>query len=342
MYDKIFIQGIDYSGGLAAAREEWRQIGEDREGQASSLFSAMGYFLGSAYYVSAVLAITQTRVLSARARTITLFTCFCLLVANSMLTGGRSSILLMAPIVVSAYGARRGAMAYLRANKTQRHIVMILALLAAAYAVFVFYQRAAAGDLDALEYALDFLPFLGVEADDRFRNSLGSGPLDAVLAMLVLSTAYLTHSFATVAAIIDAPLEDKTIIFQHVATILYKLGLRDYPQSDWFLAGRAPSLPGVLWHQFGAFGFVIGSMLLGFLSGLTRVWTVRKPSRLLPLGAYTLAEATLMLSPFEFAPDFMSFPFVLISFVSLAWIARVLGNGTVRRSTSAAQLSSRW
>jgi hypothetical protein len=330
MYDKIFIQGIDYSEGLAVAREQWRVIGEEREGQASSIFSAMGYFLGSAYYVSAVLAVTQTRVVSARARTITLFTCFCLLVANSMLTGGRSSILLIAPIVVSAYGARRGATAYLRANKTQRRIVMVLALLAGAYGVFVFYQRAAAGDLDALEYALDFLPFLGLEADDWYRSSLGSGPLDALSAMLVLATAYVTHSFATVAAIIDAPLEDKTIIFKNIATLLYKLGLADYPQSDWFLAGKAPSVPGVLWHQFGTLGFVTGSMVLGFMSGLTKVWTVRKPSRLLPLGAYTLAETTLMLSPFEFAPDFLSFPFVLISFVTLAGIAWLMGNGTLR------------
>jgi hypothetical protein len=247
----------------------------------------------------------------------------------------------MAPIVVSAYGARRGATAYLRANKTQRRIIKVMGLLAGAYAIFIFYQRASAGDMDALEYALDFLPFLGLEADDWYRNSLGSGPLDALSAMLVLSTAYVTHSFATVAAIIDAPFEDKTIIFQIVAGIPYKLGLGERPQSDWFLAGAAPSLPGALWHQFGVFGFAAGSMLLGFISGLTKVWTVRKPSRLLPLGAYTLAETTLMLSPFEFAPDFLSFPFVLISFGTLAGIALILGNGPLRRGAPVAQPSGR-
>jgi hypothetical protein len=337
MYDKIFIQGINYSEGLAVAREQWREIGEDREGHVSSIFSAMGYFLGNAYYVSAVLALTQTRVVSARARTITLFTCFCLLVANSMLTGGRSSILLMVPIVVSAYSARRGVRAYLRANKTQRRIIKVMGLLAGGYAVFIFYQRANAGDMDALDYALDFLPFMGLQADEWYLNSIGNGPLDTLSAMLVLSTAYLTHSFATVAAIIDAPPEDKTVIFQNVAWILYKLGLGEYPQSDWFLAGAFPSLPGALWHQFGALGFAAGSMLLGFISGLAKVWTVRRPSRLLPLGAYTLADATLMLSPALFAADFLSFPFVLISFITLAGIALILGNGTLRRTASAAR-----
>jgi hypothetical protein len=226
----------------------------------------------------------------------------------------------------------------MRANKIQRRIIKVMALLAGAYTVFIFYQRANAGDIDALDYALDFLPFLGLQADDWYRSSLGSGPLDALSAMLVLSTAYVTHSFATVAAIIDAPTEDKTIIFLNIKGILFKLGLGENPQSDWFLAGTFPSLPGAFWAQFGAFGFVAASMLLGFISGLAKVWTVRKPRRLLPLGAYTLAEATLLLSPFAFAADFLSFPFVLISFVSLAGIAQILGIGTVRRSASAAQL----
>ena len=52
-YDKLFIQKIDYSAGLAFAREEWRQLGEEREGQASSIFSVIGYLLGSSYYVAA-------------------------------------------------------------------------------------------------------------------------------------------------------------------------------------------------------------------------------------------------------------------------------------------------
>ncbi len=340
MYDKIFIQGISYADGLAFAREEWRRIGEEREGQASSIFSTMGYFLGSAYYVSAVLTVTQTRVLSARARTVSLLACFCLLVANSVLTGGRSSILLMAPMIISAYGARRGARTYLRANKTQLRMIKMLGLVAGAYIVFIFYQRANAGDFDALDYALDFLPYLGVEADDWFRHSLGTGPLDALAAILVLSTAYVTHSFATVAAIVDAPLEHKIIIFQHIATLLYKLGLADKPDSDWFLAGRFPSLPGALWHQFGAFGLVIGSSVLGFVVGLTKVWTVRQPRRLFPLGAYTLAEVTLMLSPAVLAADALSFPFVLISFVTLAIIGRILHMGSARRSAPTIQHAS--
>jgi hypothetical protein len=324
MYDKVFIQGINYADGLAVAREEWRRIGEDRDGQASSIFSTLGYFFGSAYYVSAVLTVTQTRVLTARARTVSLLACFILLVANSMLTGGRSSILLMAPMIISAYGARRGTRTYVRANKTQTRMIKALALIAGVYVVFIFYQRASAGDFDALDYALDFLPYLGVEADDWYRNSLHGGPLDALSAILVLATAYVTHSLSTVAAIIDAPPEHKTIVFEHITTLLYKLGLADKPDTEWFLTGRFPSVPGALWHQFGPVGFVVGSMTLGLGAGLTKVWTVQQPRRLFPLGAYTLAEVTLMLSPAVLAADALSFPFVLISFATLAALARIL------------------
>jgi hypothetical protein len=62
--DKVFIWGINYFEGLAFAREEWRRAGEDRGRGVSSIFSMLGYLLGSGYYVAAVLAITQMNILN--------------------------------------------------------------------------------------------------------------------------------------------------------------------------------------------------------------------------------------------------------------------------------------
>jgi hypothetical protein len=45
---------------------------------------------------------------------------------------------------------------------------------------------------------------------------------------------------------------------------------------------------------------------------------------LLPLGAFVIADATLILSPVLFAADFLSFPFVVGSFIQLALIDRWL------------------
>lgn len=318
-YDKIFIQKIDYSAGLAFAREEWRQLGEDREGHASSIFSVLGYLLGSSYYIAAILAVTQRSALSARMRVVALLVSFLLLMANSALTGGRSNILLVAVFVVAAFSSRRGiTVRGLFASKFQRRVVLVLGVIAVGYSLFIFFQRAQTNNLGGVEYAVDFLPYLGVEADSWYRHSLGEGALSAISAVAVLAGSYITHSFATVAAIIDAPFEDKSMLFLNELQMLYKLGLIAQPDANWFLGGRSPSVPGALWHQLGPLGFFAGSVLLGCSAGAAKVWVVRRPDRLMPLGAYTMATTTLLLTPVVLAPDFLSFPFVLGSFVILA------------------------
>ena len=324
-YDKVIIQKIDYSAGVAFAREQWRQLGEDRDGHASSIFSVVGYLLGSSYYVAAVLAVTQNSVLSARMRFLSLLISFLLMMANSLLTGGRSNVLLLGVFVVAAFSSRcditlRG----LFAGAVQRRFILALAALAFAYSLFIFYQRAITGELGAIEYAIDFLPWLGVEADSWYRQSLGSNALSSLSAIVVLAFSYITHSFATMAAIVDAPAEDKSLLFLNVAQMLYKLGVLAQPDEKWFLVGRLPSVPGALWHQFGPFGFFAGSVFLGIVAGAAKIWAVRKPDCLLPLGAYTMMTTTLILTSTVFAPDFLSFPFVFAAFLILAMAGNML------------------
>jgi hypothetical protein len=143
--------------------------------------------------------------------------------------------------------------------------------------------------------------------------------------MVVLALSYVTHSFATAAAIVEGPTEDKSILFLHAAGILYKLGLGSAPDGDWFLTGRFPSLPGALWHQYGALGFGAASLALGAIAASARVWAIRSPRRLVPMGVCLLVDAILLLSPALFAADFLSFPFVVASFLVLAAWARLRG-----------------
>jgi hypothetical protein len=340
-YDKIFIQKIDYSAGLAFAREEWRQLGEDREGRASSIFSVIGYLLGSSYFIAAVLAVTQRSSLSARMRVLAMLASFLLLMANSALTGGRSNILLLAVFVVAAFSSRRGiTLRGLFASKLQRRIIQVLALIAVAYSLYIFFQRGQTNNVAGVEYAIDFLPWLGLEADSWYRHSLGSGPLSSLFAIAVLAGSYLTHSFATVAAIVDAPFEDKSMLFLNELQMLYKLGLIGQPDANWFLGGRSPSVPGALWHQLGPLGFFAGSVLLGCSAGAAKVWVVRRPDRLMPLGAYTMATTTLLLTPVVLALDFLSFPFVLGSFVILATLGPFLRDLCLRQRARRLQSQS--
>jgi hypothetical protein len=322
-YDKLFIQGIDYSEGVAVAREEWRRLGEEREGAASSLLSAIGYLFGSAYFVALVLALTQVRELTARERMAALVGCFALLIGNSALTGGRSNVLLFAAFALASFSARRGLrLGGLLHSRWQRTVLKGLAVAAVAYTVYIFYERARAGGESALFYAIDFLPFLGVEANRGWRESLSDDALGSLQAMLVLAGSYVAHSFATMAAIVDAPSEDKTIVFLHLAGILAKLGIVGPPDGDWFLSGRFPSLPGAFLHQFGVLGLAVASVLLGAMAGAAAIWTARSPRSLIALGTAVMADVVLLLSPALFAADFLSFPFVVSAFLILGLLAQ--------------------
>lgn len=325
IYDKVLVQGVDYSNGLAVAREEWRKLGEDREGKVSSIFSLLGYLFGSAYYVVIVLAVSQVRVVSPKLRMQSLFLALVFLMINSVITGGRSNLLLVAFFVLAAFQSRKGlSLSNVLPRASQRLAFKLALLLGFVYTVFIFYQRADAGGSDALEYVIEFLPHLGFEMSYEYRAWLDGNALSSLSAMLVLTVSYVTHSFATVAAIVDVNPENKTIVFLHLAGIANKLGLVGPPDGDWFLAGRFPSVPGSLLYQFGWLGFFGGSLLLGALSELCRSWAAKRPDRLMPLGSYVMANATLLLTPALFAGDFLSFPFVLGSFVQLALIDRFL------------------
>lgn len=333
VYDKIAIQGVDYSDGLAVAREQWREIGEEREGRASSIFSALGYLVGSSYYVMLVVLLAQPHVFSNRERIVYAAVGFAFALANSVITGGRSNFMLIAMFAVAALTARRGlGLGVVFPHRGQQRGIAIGLALVVAYAVYVFFARAQASGALVELYVEHFLPYMGVDFDPWYWDAVrGHEWLATVGHMTILVVGYLTHSMATFAGIIDGPPESKVILFGNAAGILYKLGLVGRPDDAWFLAGRFPSVPGALWHQFGAVGFVVGALLLGMASGLSCWLAARAPRALFPLGLYAMAGATLILTPYVFAPDFLSFPFVFTAFVILSALPRLRLHGRAAR-----------
>lgn len=326
LYDKVYIQQIDYTKGVALARQQWADLGEAREGRASSIWSILGYALGSGYYLAAVLVVTQSSFLSGWQRFRAIGSASFFVLANSVITGGRSNFMLLAFVSLAALSARHGLrIRSVFTSRRQRRVLGILLGLSGCYIVFIFFARASAGDQAVYQYVVNYLPWMGVDFDNWYVRSVNEGWIGTVGNMTVLVLGYLTHSFATTAAIIEAPYEDKLIIFNNVADILYKLGVMHPVDSAWFLAGRFPTVPGALWHEFRAGGFVIASLLLGLTAGWTSLWMSSRPRRLLPLGLYTLVGATLFLTPYVFAPDFLSFPPVLVAVVILAALSRLVG-----------------
>jgi hypothetical protein len=323
VYDKIFIQGIDYSKGIAVAREAWRKEGESRQGGISSVFSVLGYLLGSGYYVAAVLLVLGGQALDTKSRYKAVFSVFVLLMISSYLAGGRSNVLLLAVFVVGTTVSVTGwSYKYIFKNRFLRIFIFLLLIFSFLYLLYVFAERAEATGIKASSYLRGFLPYLGLKLSPWFEERLGSGVISDITSLFLLAASYITHSFSTTAAIIEHGPGEKIIIFLHPMNILHKLNLVVKPDSSWFLAGRFPSLPGALFYQYGAYGFSVLSLLLGFLGGMAKYFYICRPASVISLSLFLMMYAILILSPLLLAVDFMSFPFVLWSFFLISFLSK--------------------
>lgn len=322
VYDKIVLQGIDYSSGIAVAREQWRIVGEDRGGGASSIYSAIGYIIGSAYFLSLAIVFSRNMHIPDRQRFRLMMTGLLLLLANSLITGGRSGVLLAVVFVSYALfsGDRRQGRRLF--NRWKYRVIPAFFLgIAFTYALFIFGQRAAATDVDLAFYSLGFLNFLGLEVYQWFEALTQSISLGWLLALINLAVAYLTHSFASMAAIVNFEGGSEVVVFGYLMSLLAKLGLVAGGQDDWFLSGRLPSLPGGLYHQFGFLGMLLFGLFLGSLGGWMRGSYKWRRTSVSAMFYCCVLESILLMSPFLFVGDFLFFPFLIIGGVmSLALV----------------------
>jgi oligosaccharide repeat unit polymerase len=308
-YDKIIMQGIDYFSGLAQAREQWRQLGEDRDAQASSIFSALGYLFGGAFFLPLGLVMSRHTILTDIKRFKFFILCFVLLIANSLLTGGRSAIFLAAAFVSFGYFSSKSNV-YLWRNYAIRYAFLLIGLLTLVYILYVFSSRAKANDLDITLYSLDFLSYLNLLPESWFENFVENFSFGWIFALLNLATSYLTHSLVTTAAIIGNADSGGDVIFGYVIVLISKLGFSG-ASVDWFLSGRFPSMPGALYLQFGIYGLIVVSIILGLIAGLTSSLFTKQSGSLSLFLICASIESILLMSPFLFAGDLLFFPFMV-------------------------------
>lgn len=322
LYDKTVLQGIDYSSGIAIAREQWKTLGAERGGGASSVYSALGYIIGSAYFLSLAIVFSSKVDISDRRRFRLMIIGLALLLLNSLVTGGRSGVLLAVVFVSFAFfsGDRQQARRLFR--RWQYRVLPLLFLgIAFAYALFVFNQRATAVDVNVTVYSLGFLGFLGLEAYPWFDSFVNDISLGWLFSMMNLAVAYLTHSFATMAAIVDVRNGGEVVVFGYFVSLLAKLGLVSNVSEGWFLSGRFPSLPGGLYHQFGFLGMLIFALVLGSLGGWIRGLYKWRTNSISAMFFCCIVESIFLVSPFLFVGDFLFFPFLVIGGVLSLFVA---------------------
>jgi len=309
-YDKLVIQQIDYSAGIANARDQWRILGERRDGGASSIYSIIGYLLGSAYFLPIAILTSRNVYIEERRRMLLLFFGISLLMFNSLLTGGRSVILLMLAFVSYSYFSAN-IKSKLFSSTSLRVILWLSLGGTASYTLYVFSARAESSHLNLVEYSSGMLAYLRMEPSAWFVALVNHSELGGFYALLNLATAYITHSMATAAAIIDFEGGREIVVFGYLIELMHKVGLVADTAEPWFLAGRFPSLPGGLFHQMGLPFMLISGMILGWVGGyISRMHRIT-PDSISLLFAACIIESILLLSPFLFAGDFLFFPFMV-------------------------------
>gem|GEM_PF-1583655 len=321
LYDRTWIQGVDFGDGLAAARVAWMNAGEGRT-EISSIFSLIGYLLGGCYFAAAALVILRINDYPTARQSLVLLACGLLVLVSSAMNGGRSSLMLFPAICLPAFclNSRTSVWKLLRSPP-----LLLCTAVAGAYSVNIFSSRASLGGDDSVGYTLSTLEHLLIDPSPWIYSYDFPGPV----WMSILAWAYLIHSFTTTCLIAIEPPTQVIILGAHPLSMLAKLGLVSPPDQAWFLAGRFANVPGALYHQFGAVGLAVGSVLLGATASATIRALALFPRSLVALGAFLLTAATLALSPMCAAFDFLAYPSVAVGFMVLAPFERSANHSSV-------------
>jgi len=323
MFDRVYYQGINYTQGVAVAREAWREAGEARGGGVSSAFSLLGNLLSNAYFLPMMYLIVSGNRVPRGVRNMALCVVFVLLFGTSALSGGRSNILLILIFSVAAsFSVQSFRLSDLAPGIQKKMLLLFLVLSAIVYVVYVFSARADATGVDSRKYLEGFLPWLGLKLSCS--DCLGGGAIEQLNSLFLLVAGYLVHSFSTTAAVVDNGPGEGAVFMIYPLNILFKFGLIGRPNTDWLMAGRFPSLPTVFYYQFGLVGGGVASFLLGFLAGVARYLYVFNSNSVIWFFLFVTFSSVLMCSPLLLVTEFMGYPSVFFTFLVFAFLNRVL------------------
>lgn len=320
-FNKIFIQGINYFDGIGAARHQMTALTEEGSGSISSVYSAIGYPISSAYFISAMLIFSPNLLIRDRNRIVLIFIIFILLIANSFLVGGRSGILLALTFLTFPLFSENKINLFKNKN-CYRFLGIILSILFI-YILYIFHSRASVNDINIKDYSIDFLEYLGLVPYDWFLILSEDKYYGETLAIINLALSYMTHSISTVAGLLDYK-SSGFPVFNYLIILLEKLKFINNIDVDWPLAGRFMSLPGGVYFIWGFLGLLIFSVLIGVFVGVISNIFRKNTNSMSLFFICSIFESLLLSSPFIFAGDLIFFPFIIIGGFLTLIISRLL------------------
>ena len=208
IYDRVAVQGIGFSSGLAQARAAWATSGMERLGGVSSVFSAVGNILWALAYVVLALVVLVWERLRVFERVVLLILAGGMIIATSALNGGRTPILLGLGIFISVCLVRSsvGLALFPPLLVKVRKMRVLVALCILAYFPYISILRSEMTQIDARTYATIMLTLVhgqwtdGIHDLDSLPNSVEAG-----VYPVLLSGIQWVHPFLVLETVIEVP-----------------------------------------------------------------------------------------------------------------------------------------
>lgn len=329
LLDRFYVQNIDYSGGACMARWQMSRMGLEREGVSSS-FSVIGQLLGYTYFVAATTV--MTRAVSRRTFWIIMGMAFLLLMVQAQVAASRTPLILFATFVFAAASMRVADGGMPRVKFVDLVMTVLLGLVAVGFILSIFSCRAAASHQTTAEYAQDFTEFLGA------KEGATAGPTQSPVSevrvptegwrstylggLFSITALYTVHSAYTFAGIISLPADDQILTMDGPLYLLKRAGIHiDNGTPNQVLAGRFPSLPGTLYHDFGWAGVLFGGLILGVALWLATHMVARTHANVLAVGVACAIFTIAYTSPLLLATNIAVFPFVCFGYLVVPVVA---------------------
>lgn len=317
VYDRVLIQGVDYSLGLAHAREMWRDLSSERVG-ASSIFNVLGnIFFPFVYFGISFCTLFFER--SPKFRR-SFYISILLVFAFSMVTGGRELLLVLFGIFLASIALRYSINAPVIAKGMKKDFLLIFAV-ALFFAVYVGFLRSQSYDFGMDEYGLSLATRLG--ASGELVDGLASYTPDVLLPVLI----YLAHvKWVFINMIGHADVEGLSTFRQVFKMLLEYLSL-SFDWIDYQAPAYSPnwiSLIGSIYYDMGWFGIGALCVFIATSPFLHLVFfSVGEFNRSgFSIALYVFLNAIVIFAPFAFLFEIVQFIYlvffvVLVSFLSL-------------------------
>jgi hypothetical protein len=315
VYDRVFIQGVDYSKGIAHAREMWRALATEREG-ASSLFNVVGnLFFPFVFFSVGYCVLFFESAVKLRKN---FYLSIILVFVFSVVTGGRELLLVLFGVFLSSL-ALRFAVGLPVLAKVMKKDFLTVFCMAFFFAVYVGYLRSQSYDFGMDEYARSLATRLG--AAGKKTDGLSTYTPDAVLPVLI----YLAHvKWEFINAIAHGGGEGLST-FRQVFKMLLDYLYLSFDWVDYKSPSYSPnwiSLVGSIYYDLGWIGIFLYSLVLVFSPCIFLIlFSVKEFNRAgFSMSMYLFFCAIIIFSPFAFLFEVVQFIYFLV-FVAVVFFA---------------------